>query len=150
MKIVDSYSPLDMEDIRRVEGKLGFNIPEEYRDFLLRNNGGKPIPNAVKYEGEYFDYVACFYGARFNTYADDIFRNVEEYNEYILPHYLPIADSPSGNVYCLSLKSTDFGAVYCWDHETANYGGEPWEENMIKLAGSLNEFFAGLYNEQST
>ena len=146
MDIVNSYSPLNPGDIDRIENRLGFNLPREYREFLLRNNGGKPISDAVKHEGEYFDYVACFYGVRFNTYSDDLFRNLEEYRDYILPHYLPIGDSPGGDVYCLSLKDSDSGAVYYWDHEMANYGGEPWEDNMIRLAGSLTEFLAGLYS----
>ena len=150
MEIVDSYTPLNESDIGRIEERLELTLPKEYREFLLKNNGGKPIPDTVKYEGEYFDYVSFFYAARFNTYGDDLFRNVEEYNEYILPHYLLFGESPGGDVYCLSLKAEDLGAVYYWDHEMANYDGEPWEENMIKLAPSLNEFLAGLYSEENT
>ncbi len=30
----------------------------------------------------------------------------------------------------------------------ANYDGDPWEENMVKLAGSLNVFLAGLYEQE--
>ena len=147
MVITGSYTPLNEADIKNIEAKLDLSLPLEYQEFLLKNNGGKPSPDAVKYEGEYFDFVSCFYGARFNTYSDDIFRNREEYKEYILPHYLAIGDSPGGDIYCLSLKEQDYGAVYYWDHELANYDGEPWEENMVKLANSLTEFLAGLYSE---
>ncbi len=148
MEIIESYTPLNDKDIERIEKRLKVKLPNEYREFLLKSNGGKPVPDTVKHDGEYFDYVSYFYGARFNTYADDLFRNVEEYSEYILPHYLPIADSPGGDVYCLSLKPEDYGSIYYWDHEMANYDGDPWEENMVKLAGSLNVFLAGLYEQE--
>jgi len=147
MKIVESYKRLSGSDIARIEEKLKVKLPEEYREFLLKYNGGKPIPDAVRHEGEYLDFVAFFYAARFNIYADDLLRNVEEYSEYILDHYLPFAESPGGDVYCLSLKPDEHGSVYYWDHEMANYDGEPWEENMIKLARSFDEFLAGLYTE---
>ena len=149
MEIIESYTPLNESDIEQIESKLGFALPGEYRVFLLKNNGGRPIPDGVKHEGEYFDFVSCFFGVRFNTYADDLFRNIEEYSEYVLSHYLPIGDSPGGDLYCLSLKDGDFGSVYHWDHELANYDGDPWEENMTKLAGSLNEFLGNLYEQSS-
>ncbi|VUD46301.1 hypothetical protein TDB9533_00796 [Thalassocella blandensis] len=150
MKIVDSYTTLKTSDIEIIEKKLGITLPKDYRKFLLQNNGGKPIPDAVKLEGEYFDYVACFYGIRSSNYSDDLFRNVREYDGYIPPHYLPIGESPGGDIYCLSLIAEELGAVYYWDHELANYEGDPWEENMIKLAPALTEFLAGLYHEQNT
>ena len=132
-------------EIPLIEKRLGFKLPSQYREFLLKNNGGTPRPDTVPYEGEYFDYVALFYAIRNNAYSNDLFRNIEEYKKYILSHYLPIAESPGGDVYCISLKSEDYGSIYYWDHEEANYDGDPWEENMIKLANSLTDFLESLY-----
>ena len=143
--IQNQETPLKDREIPVIEKRLGFKLPEQYKAFLLKNNGGTPSPDTVPYNGEYFDYVSLFYAVRTNAYSNDLFRNIEEYKEYILDHYLPIAESPGGDVYCISLKTDDYGAIYCWDHEEANYGGEPWEENMIKLANSLNEFLESLY-----
>ncbi len=147
-EIVDSQLPLTVKEVEDVELKLGYELPSEYRIFLQKTNGGIPKPDAVKHEGEYWDYVAYFYAVRNGLYADDLFRNLEEYREMVPSHYLPIGESPGGNLYCLSLKNKDFGAVYFWDHDEANYDGEPWEENMTLLAKSLSEFTEGLYVEK--
>lgn len=148
VEIKDQEESLSESAIPAIEKRLGFSLPNEYRDFLKISNGGSPVPDAVKYEGEYFDYVSMFYSVRRNAYSNDLFRNIEEYRELIPSHYLPIGESPGGDVFCLSLKNEDYGAVYYWNHEEANYDGEPWEMNMIKLAASFNEFLDSLYEEK--
>ncbi len=145
----ENCKPLTQRELEIVESRLGHSLPSEYRDFLKTVNGGIPIPDTVKYEGEYFDYVGALFAVRNNMYSNDLFRNIEEYDEYILKHYLPIGNSPGGDIYCLSLRPEEFGAVYYWDHEEANYEGEPWEENMIKLSPSFNQFISNLYENKT-
>lgn len=146
-KISESQPSLTEKEVENVVKKLAFEIPIEYREFLQQTNGGIPVPDAVKHEGKYWDNVSCFYSVRNNLCSDDLFRNIEEYKEMLPSHYLPIGESPGGNLYCLSLRSEDFGSVYFWDHDEANYDGEPWEENMTLLASSLPVFINSLYIE---
>lgn len=146
-EINESAVPLNENDIERIEKEIGIKLPPEFQSFLLKYNGGKPKPDAVRYSGDYFDFVAFFYGERFRSYASDLIPSVAFYKELIPNHYLPIGESPGGDVYCLSLKNEDYGSVYYWDHEIANYDGEPWEENLIKLSISLSEFIDDLYEE---
>ena len=148
-EITESAVALNEKDIERIEAEIGLNLPVVYREFLLRHNGGKPKPDAVRYNGDYFDYVGFFYSEQFRSYASDLIRSIASYKELIPSHYFPIGESPGGDVYCLSLKKEDYGSVYYWDHEIANYDGEPWEENMIKLANTLSEFIEGLYEESA-
>jgi len=145
--INESEPPLTDKEIEIIHKRLGYKLPDEYRQFLQVSNGGVPSPDAVRHDGEYYDYVSCFYAVRNNAYSNDLFVNIEEYKDLILSHYLPIGDSPGGNVYCISLKAEDFGAVYFWDHDEANYEGEPWEFNMTLLSPSFNKFIESLYSE---
>jgi hypothetical protein len=46
--------------------------------------------------------------------------------------------------FCISLKEPTEGALFHWDHEQANYDGEPWEYNMTKLSPSLTVFLEEL------
>ena len=147
MQIFESHSSLNEKDLDQFEEKQTIRLPLEYRKFLLKTNGGKPLPCDVKYEAEYFNNVSFFYGIRSDMYSDDLSRIMEQYKNLILPHYLPIAESAGGDLYCLRINVENYAAVYLWDHETANYSGEPYEENMTKLASSLTEFLAGLYQE---
>ncbi|MDT4329063.1 SMI1/KNR4 family protein [Methylomonas sp. MED-D] len=146
-EIIESAVPLSESDIERIEERIGIKLPSELKMFLLKSNGGKPKPDTVCFEGEYFDSVAFFYGEEFRSYVSDLILSTENYRDLIPGHYLPFGESPGGNVYCLSLKDEDYGAVYYWDHEMANYDGEPWEENMTKLSNALSEFIDGLHEE---
>lgn len=147
MKIFESHSNINEKDLVIFEAQQAIRLPLEYRKFLLKNNGGKPFPGNIKHEEEYFSNVSFFYGIRSDMYSDDLSRIIEEYRNLILPHYLPFAESAGGDLYCLCINVENHAAIYIWDHETANYSGEPYEENMTKLASSLTEFLAGLYQE---
>lgn len=147
MQIFESHSNLNEKDLDQFEAKQAIRLPVEYRKFLLNSNGGKPFLGDVKHDAEYFNNVSLFYGIRSDMYSDDLSRIMEEYKGLILPHYLPFAESAGGDLYCLCINVENHAAIYIWDHETANYNGEPYEENMTKLASSLTEFLAGLYQE---
>ena len=43
-----SFKPLASQDIEAFENEYGVNIPENYKKFLLLNNGGKPVKRRFK------------------------------------------------------------------------------------------------------
>src|SRR6516165_10456631 len=43
-QITDSGSPLSLDDLKTAEHRLNFRLPDDYRTFLLSNNGGKATP----------------------------------------------------------------------------------------------------------
>jgi len=144
MEFVDSYSPLSPDDLAEVEAKVGRPLPEDYKLFLLKHNGGRPVLDGVRHNGEHFDFIGHFYAVRGEMYYNDLVRQIGEHEGMIPKGYLPIGESPGGDVFCLSLKNPTEGAVFHWDHEEANYGGEPWEFNMTNLSPSLVVFLEGL------
>ena len=144
MEFIDSYNPISENDLKNVENKIGYQLPDEYKSFLLKHNGGRPNLDGVRHNGEHFDYVGHFYAIRGEMYHDDLIHQIKEYKDMIPEGYLPIGESPGGDVFCISLKDPTKGALFHWDHEEANYDGEPWEYNMINLSPSLNEFIKGL------
>src|SRR4051794_11646457 len=92
-------SALSEERLAAVESYIGARFPDQYRQFLLRNNGGKPTPSGFRfnkgtrtsdslvdwflaiYDGEYDNFEAYF-----KTYRVDQAR---------LPNNLiPIAHDP--------------------------------------------------------
>ena len=144
MEFAESYDAISPTDLEKVENKVGYQLPQEYKSFLLKHNGGRPLLDAVRYKNEHFDFVAYFYAIRGEMYHDDLARQIGEHEDMIPEGYLPIAESPGGDVFCISLKESTMGAIFHWDHEEANYDGEPWEYNMTKLAPSLTKFIEGL------
>lgn len=144
MKINNSYSPINQDDLVRVERLIGFELPQAYKSFLLIHNGGRPLLDGVSYKGEHFDFLGHLYAVRGESYHDDLIRNIKQYKELIPSGYLPIGESPGGDVFCISMKEPNLGAVFHWDHEEANYDGVPWEYNMTNISPSLEEFLESL------
>ncbi len=140
----DSHTSIGEVDLHSVEENIGFELPVEYKSFLLKHNGGRPILDSVRHENQHFDYVGYFYAIRGETYHDDLLRQIGELKGMIPDGYLPIAESPGGDVFCISLKKPTKGAVFHWDHEEANYDGEPWEHNMTNLSPSFSVFLDSL------
>lgn len=145
MEFLESYNSISISDLIEVESKIGYQLPEEYKSFLLKNNGGRPVLDGVRYENEHFDYVAFFYAIRGEMYHDDLARQISEHKDMIPGGYLPIGESPGGDVFCISLKEPNKGSIFHWDHEEANYDGQPWEYNMTNLSPSLTAFLEELY-----
>jgi len=144
MEILESHNPIKMDELQAVEERIGFALPSEYKEFLLNHNGGRPVLDGVRHEGHHFDFVGYFYAIRGEMYHDDFVRQLGEHNGMIPEGYLPFGESPGGDVFCISMKEPAVGAVYHWDHEEANYDGEPWEYNMTKLSTSLTQFLKEL------
>ena len=51
MKLYDSGEKLRREEIEKFENELNIILPNDYIDFILKNNGGTPEEDIV------FDYV---------------------------------------------------------------------------------------------
>ena len=140
MKLKNSMAELSEAEIGRFESEIGIEIPVEYRDFLLRNNGGTPDPGWYSMNGEYEDEISYFFAINASDRHSDLALQIENYRDWILPDYLPIAVCGGGDVLCLCLRKEEPGCVYHWNHELANAAGEPTENNMTKLCNSLTEF----------
>lgn len=83
-----SYGQLSLENLKRVESKIG-SLPKEYASLLLRENGGVTDPR----EDEYDDFV--FFGIHSGTDSlDDVWDEFK--GVYGLEH-LPVAKDPNGN-----------------------------------------------------
>jgi hypothetical protein len=120
--------PLSEADIASFEERIGHRLPEPYRRFLLKNNGGRP-PMGVstididQLPGSPTD-VGDFFGISDPPVSCDIEWNIHALENRISSHLLPIADDSGGNIFCISLSQPDFGAVvYCDFDPTWHLGG---------------------------
>src|SRR5215470_3171670 len=123
LTITESFEMLEEDDLRIFEEKLGSNLPQEYRQFLLAHNGGKPNPSIVDYQKSNLEpmsntIIDYFFGIRLGD-DYDLYDNLDTYvNCHRIPkNLLPIACSPFGNIFCISLEGADIGKVYLWHHE---------------------------------
>jgi hypothetical protein len=140
------------KDVLNIENKIKCSFPEEYRNFLLKNNGGECEPcgftfieGTIDSESEVRSFFAI--GGIDGDYDLEENINIYIFEEKRLPNfYFPIAEDDLGNLICISCNKSDNGYIYFWDHEdecdTENI--DNYRDNMYLLAKSFNKFIKKL------
>ena len=151
--VEDRLPPAPTAPLAELESELGGELPADYRDFLVRCNGGfvggelwfkgptvegSPADAGVHHVGgfrteSYFSIPAtrAIYGAR------------------IPAPLLWIMDDPFGNAICIAVGGEAYGSVFFWDHEDEP-DPDTWDGRMSSagniqlLTTSFTEFVAGL------
>jgi hypothetical protein len=137
-----------------LERKLGVALPEQYRRFLLRHNGGSPVPAGFRIKNEGAPYadseVDAFLAVHEGKIAsfEDFFDTYKVEEKRMPDRLVPIAYDPFGNVVCISVEGPDRGAVYFWDHEHEPDGPESDDSNVHPVADSFDEFLSSLRDEK--
>ena len=148
MVIEDSKEQLTLEQINNVETRIGFTLPNDYKNFLLNHNGGIPTPNEFKFintNNESSNSLEDFFHSIFEENGEGNLERKYIYltnSNRIIGNILPIASDPFGNFVCISLDGEDKGKVYFWDHELEPE--EPSYENLSLIANSFSEFLNNL------
>src|SRR6478736_6542647 len=109
----------DGSRLAALEKRIRGILPDEYRQFLLSCNGGKPTHRAFRFIERGRESI----GALRYLYGDckerlySIQDKIEVYSGRIPEYFLPIGCDSFGNLILLSLRKEDHGSVYFWDHE---------------------------------
>jgi hypothetical protein len=134
------------------ESAVGHSLPDDYREFLSRCNGGHiggklwfkgPTP-----EGRTADAGVHHIGGFREEWYFSLPEHRECYDGRIPAELVWIMDDPFGNAICLGLVGQRRGRVYFWDHE--NEPGDDWDgrfdtaDNLQLLANSFTDFVNGL------
>jgi cell wall assembly regulator SMI1 len=129
--------PASRELVDRLEKRLGRNLPNDYRNYLLEQDGGRldnnsGAVNTVFGLGEVPDWANMW--SILTTFEDR------------LPAWLlPVARDEYGNLYAVSLRDVDSGSVWFWDHEEeADEGEPPTEENIEWKSPNWQAFIESL------
>ena len=139
LTLADCGPPLSDDALTAFERRIRRLLPADYRDFLLRYNGGIPPWHVIRSSDIGDLGVQLFYGIRKDE-PFDIDVAHERTRGRWPDRFLAIAIDSFGNAFCLSLAETDAGTIYFWDHEAAPV--EPGSEhNLFPLANSFAEFW---------
>jgi cell wall assembly regulator SMI1 len=148
-------SQLNLIQIEEVEKYVGIDFPNEYKNHLLKYNGGQCSPNVFKFNenGKWTESCVDWFLAIYDGEYDNLKEYIKTYklDEKRLPlHMLPIAHDPGGNLICISCGTEDEGYIYFWDHENEvnyNVSSNADYSNLHFVAKDLNEFIDGLKEE---
>lgn len=144
-KIFDSHEKLVLEQLVKFGIENDVVLTESYKDFLLKWNGGKVIPNVFMISDEQGPSVlSVFYG------IGDMYDNLADFidimDERLPAGFIPIGDDPSGNTICLGTKGAYYDKIYFWDHEQEPVDPDDMS-NMYFLANDIEGFLNSLYED---
>ena len=168
------FSPLEEDEILKIEKIVGANLPEPYRSLLAKFGSWSfeefisfPYSNVTMMQvmkGQSFDlnkrnFLAYMYGSKEDdTYSLE--RAIKTYKERMPETIIPIGDDGGGNKVCLGLNGAEKGKVFYWDHDSEwdeddylEEEGEPMPpevkfQNVYLVANSFEEFLNQLRVEE--
>lgn len=121
---------------------IGVQLPNHYRDFLLRYNGGYPTPyyfSISKVQGK--GMVNIFYGI--GEMYDNLDKKIDIFDDILNAGFLPIADDSGGNQICIGLTEKCFGNIYFWIHDEDTED----TDNMYFISENFTVFSENLYDD---
>jgi hypothetical protein len=130
--ISNAGQSLSGADIERLERALGTRLPDEYKAFLLRHNGGGPEPDrfgaAAPWGGSVLDFFLRVDGGQY----DDLLQVNARLEPP--PGLVAVASDAGGNYVCVATDDARRGEVHFW---AIDEGGE-----TFKIASTFTEFLA--------
>jgi hypothetical protein len=141
IRIEEAGAALSEIEITRLEKKVNARLPESYRSFLIKNNGGVPTPETVDVPGAPGSPtdVQVFFGIGRNVESSDLGWNVENFSGRLPEGFLPIACDSGGNLFCLALSGLESGGVLYCDLE-ASEGPYPVAPDFDAFLEKLRPF----------
>lgn len=149
--------PAPTDALDRFEATIGQRLPEDYREFLVRCNGGYGCGcGYIQYHGPTpagHAADACLNhvgGFREESYfsLESSYDNYQKYEIRIPKDLIWIADDPFGNAICLGISGVHRDRIFFWDHENEP-DPDAWDGhvetagNIDLLANSFSLFLAG-------
>ncbi len=128
--------------LEALESECSSQLPDDYSDFLIDNNGAFPTLDCVPFdEGRHktASDVFCFFALDEKRPSRSMDWHRKTYSDRLPKDTLPIARDSSGNLWLMSLRD-DSGSVYFWDHGSLETFDETNLKNCSKVAGSFTEF----------
>ncbi|OWK44415.1 SMI1/KNR4 family protein [Fimbriiglobus ruber] len=131
----NSEPPVDEKIVSRTEKKLKCQFPPDYRDFLLKVNGG--VPSTCEYHTEQWGplCIDCFYGITRTRDSSDLIY--EQDDDDLATGFLNIGFDPGSAPYYLVISGEETGNVYLRDTGLMDEDGEP---ALYLITTSFREF----------
>ena len=140
----NSSETLTEAEYQNIITEYNLKLPNSYKEFILKNNGG--YPNLELYESENEEFILdSFYALKrgYELMSDEVMSSLFAINshqelENNIPNYLyPFANNINNHNFCLSMREEDFGSVYITYLDTR-------KNNITLVSNSFSEFINGL------
>ena len=148
LKVTDCKKALTQHDIINLEKILHITLPEEYKNFLLLNNGGQPDKDCYpmlskNIEGADIAWFYAYYEGKISSLTNEY----EENKDIIPEDFISIGYGSGGNEICLGVSGPAFGKLYFFVRNWASdEEGAPLPDNMYLISNNFTDYINSLYH----
>lgn len=135
----NKYGRLDTSIVNQLDGLLGFEVPQDYKDFLINTNGGR-----FDFEDEHYIlvkdkkiWIDVLYGNKENMRSSLLFWN-NEYGDEIPEDAFIIGDTQDHGFIVYMCGGAQKG-IYFWDDLFSIEGSSSDGKNAYLIANDMNE-----------
>jgi hypothetical protein len=133
-------------DLDAFQREWGGSLPKCYRDFLLHNNGGRPLKSVFPISGfaeGTFGSIQVFFGLKTAVKTSDLTWRIKNRIPQFPVGLLEIASTDGNDLICIDTKKEDV-PVYFLDHRPS-WGNGVWkDEALYFVAASFQDFVSKL------
>lgn len=136
------FGKLTPNDLSDFESANKFELPIDYKNFLVTYNGGRPVKNHLPKPSTDVNWL---YGMHEGPDWANLFWALNCYNGRLPSWYIPIGYDSAGNLFIMSMFEKNKGTIAVWDHENEAKGdAHQYFNNMTFVANSFSEFINSL------
>ncbi|WKU21111.1 SMI1/KNR4 family protein [Priestia megaterium] len=149
LRFENTCKPPASKGMKSFEQEWNIKLPDEYKEFLCKNNGGNPTVRRFKtLDGKHTSSLTLLL-----PFSEEVRKNVKNvffafHTNHVIPsNFLIIGEDPIDNKICLSLSKEDAGAVYYWRLDMEDIykeGYQPSYTYFSIIANSFTEFINSL------
>lgn len=146
---INSFGGASLEAIKNFEKSIGFLLPDDYKQFLIKYNGGTSRVRYSTFKVEELNEnipLDVLYGIDVEKKQLDLQKVNDEYIDDMLQNCIIIGDDPGAGMIVL-INDDDSEGVYYWDH-SFHFAQSSEEKNIYKIADSFKDFIDILKNPQ--
>ncbi|MPQ44940.1 SMI1/KNR4 family protein [Clostridium tarantellae] len=142
---INSFGGASLEEIKIFEQSIGFSLPDDYKQFLIKYNGGTAKVRYSNFNVKDLNEdipLDVLYGLNIEEKVLDLQYVNDEFIDDIFPNSIIIGDDPGSSMIIL-INDNDFKGIYYWDY-SFYFPQSSEEENTYKIADSFKAFINGL------
>lgn len=154
IEMLDVKEEAGLKELCQVEAKLNVKLPNDYKEFLLKYNGGRPakdcfpLIDCLNDEEQNIDIstISLFYNV-----ADDLINNIINENiafrkSKAMFDLVTVGETVRGGRICICISGADYGKVYlcCCETDGTYDQNQPCDKKYL-IASRFTDFINSLY-----
>lgn len=145
-ELFDANPSVDFERLAAFEKAHGLDLPREFKDFILKYNGGRPVPALFPIHGlaeNPVGKIQAFFGLDAVVRSENFDTLMAELAGTIPVGLLPIGCTEGDDFVCIDMRHKTDRIVF-WDRRPF-WGTNIWnEDDLYPVARSFSDLLANL------